>query len=102
MKCRRIYRRVACIAAVVAVAATALGAQASTSLRVMSYNILVGGARYGPLSQTVGVINTAQADVIGIQEVGGRRKRLPIRWASITTDSIAIWPSLAGIRSLKY
>ena len=37
----------------------------------MSYNILVGGAAYGPLSRTVGVIQAAQADVIGIQEVGG-------------------------------
>ena len=36
----------------------------------MTYNILVGGANYGPLSRTVGVIQTAQADVIGIQEVG--------------------------------
>src|SRR4051812_33715697 len=41
------------------------------SLRVMTYNILTGGATYGPLSRTVGVIQTAQADVIGIQEVGG-------------------------------
>ena len=37
----------------------------------MTYNILMGGATYGPLSRTVGVIQTAQADVIGIQEVGG-------------------------------
>ena len=42
-----------------------------SSLKVMTYNIYVGGAAYGPLSRTVGVIQTAQADVIGIQEVGG-------------------------------
>jgi endonuclease/exonuclease/phosphatase family metal-dependent hydrolase len=46
-------------------------AQIVDSLRVMTYNIYVGGAAYGPLSRTVGVIQTAQADVIGIQEVGG-------------------------------
>src|SRR6476620_9647505 len=40
------------------------------SLKVMTYNILLGGAQYGPLSRTVGVIQAAQADVIGIQEVG--------------------------------
>jgi hypothetical protein len=48
----------------------AASAQPVTPLRVMSYNILVGGAAYGPLSRTVGVINAAQADIIGIQEVG--------------------------------
>ncbi|MEX0611969.1 MAG: endonuclease/exonuclease/phosphatase family protein [Pirellulales bacterium] len=58
------------IAAAVALASTA-AAQPVDSLRVMTYNILVGGAAYGPLSRTVGVIQTAQADVVGIQEVGG-------------------------------
>lgn len=51
-------------------------ARAGSRLRVMSYNIWVGGAAYGPLSQTVGVINTANADVIGIQEVGGSAQAL--------------------------
>src|SRR4051794_1297634 len=46
-------------------------AQTVGSLRVMTFNVLTGGATYGPLSRTVGVIQTAQADVIGIQEVGG-------------------------------
>ena len=46
-------------------------AQPVTSLKVMTYNIYIGGAAYGPLSRTVGVIQAAQADVIGIQEVGG-------------------------------
>jgi endonuclease/exonuclease/phosphatase family metal-dependent hydrolase len=46
-------------------------AQTVDTLNVMTYNILVGGANYGPLSRTVGVIQSAQADVIGIQEVGG-------------------------------
>jgi endonuclease/exonuclease/phosphatase family metal-dependent hydrolase len=52
------------------VVAQAGEAQTVSSLRVMTYNILTGGATYGPLSRTVGVIQTAQADVIGIQEVG--------------------------------
>lgn len=50
--------------------ATIAGAQSTTSLRVMSYNIWLGGANAGPLSRTVGVIQTAQADIIGIQERG--------------------------------
>jgi endonuclease/exonuclease/phosphatase family metal-dependent hydrolase len=37
----------------------------------MTYNIWVGGTSLGqPLSRTVGVIQTAQADVVGIQEQG--------------------------------
>jgi len=46
-------------------------AQTTDSVRVMTYNIFVGGAAYGPLSRTVGVIQTAQADIVGLQEVGG-------------------------------
>src|SRR5262245_32413734 len=49
---------------------TTTQAQSITSLKVMTYNIYIGGAAYGPLSRTVGVIQAAQADVIGIQEVG--------------------------------
>jgi endonuclease/exonuclease/phosphatase family metal-dependent hydrolase len=46
--------------------------QVVNDLRVMSYNIWVGGTVGGqPLSRTAGVIQTAQADVVGIQEVGG-------------------------------
>lgn len=45
-------------------------AQTFDTLRVMSYNIWVGGAATGPLSRTVGVIQAAQADIIGIQEQG--------------------------------
>jgi len=56
--------------AVFLAATSASEAQTVSSLRVMTYNILTGGATYGPLSRTVGVIQTAQADVIGIQEVG--------------------------------
>jgi len=57
--------------AIVMTAATIDEAQTVSSLRVMSFNILTGGATYYDLSHTVGVIQTAQADVVGIQEVGG-------------------------------
>lgn len=46
--------------------------QTVDSVRVMTYNIWVGGTSAGqPLSRTVGVIQAAQADIIGIQEQGG-------------------------------
>src|SRR5688572_4652505 len=70
-KSRGLFTGAGRAAAIIFLLVTLGTAQASNGLRVMSYNILVGGARYGPLSQTVGVINTAQADIIGIQEVGG-------------------------------
>jgi endonuclease/exonuclease/phosphatase family metal-dependent hydrolase len=42
------------------------------SLRVMTYNVLVGGTSGGqPLSRTAGVITAAQADVVGLQEIRG-------------------------------
>jgi endonuclease/exonuclease/phosphatase family metal-dependent hydrolase len=45
--------------------------QTIDSLRVMTYNIWVGGTSLGqPLSRTVGVIQAAQADIVGIQERG--------------------------------
>ena len=41
----------------------------STSLRVMTLNLLHGGVRLGqPLSQSVKVINEAKADLVGVQE----------------------------------
>jgi endonuclease/exonuclease/phosphatase family metal-dependent hydrolase len=47
-------------------------AQTVDSLRVMTYNIWVGGTASGlPLSRTVGVIQVAGADVVGMQEQGG-------------------------------
>lgn len=66
---RKILLVVSCIC-LIAGLATAARAQSGTSLRVMSYNIWLGGANAGPLSRTVGVIQTAQADIIGIQERG--------------------------------
>ena len=49
---------------------------AAESMRVMSFNIWVGGdAGKQPLSQTAEVIRTAKADVIGLQETGGYAKQ---------------------------
>ncbi|MCG9895983.1 MAG: endonuclease/exonuclease/phosphatase family protein [Fimbriimonadaceae bacterium] len=51
--------------------AASLAALAMTpSVRVMSYNIWVGGTRSQPLSQTVRVLKESNADIIGIQEPG--------------------------------
>jgi endonuclease/exonuclease/phosphatase family metal-dependent hydrolase len=59
---------IACVLLVTAAAR----AQTVDSLRVMTYNIWVGGTSLGqPLSRTVGVIQAAQADVVGIQEQAG-------------------------------
>jgi endonuclease/exonuclease/phosphatase family metal-dependent hydrolase len=47
----------------------------SAELRVMSFNIWVGGdAGKQPLSQTMEVIRAAKADVVGLQETGGYAK----------------------------
>jgi endonuclease/exonuclease/phosphatase family metal-dependent hydrolase len=61
--------RMAVVALVMAIARVSA---ADETLRVMTYNIWVGGTQYGqPLSRTVGVIQAAQADVVGLQEQGG-------------------------------
>src|SRR5262245_43057364 len=65
-------RSIACVAFSIVMLVASLGqAQTVDSLRVMTYNILTCGAAYGPITRTIGVIQTAQADVIGIQEVSG-------------------------------
>src|SRR5262245_19265129 len=54
---------------------TSLVALSAESVRVMSFNIWVGGdAGKQPLSQTMEVIRVAKADVIGLQETGGFEK----------------------------
>jgi endonuclease/exonuclease/phosphatase family metal-dependent hydrolase len=50
--------------------ALALAAAMSIDLRVMSYNIWVGGTRSQPLSQTIRAVQRSGADIIGIQEPG--------------------------------
>jgi exodeoxyribonuclease III len=52
-----------------------LSSRASETLRVMSFNIWVGGdSGKQPLSQTLKVIQTAKADVVGLQEKIGHEK----------------------------
>jgi endonuclease/exonuclease/phosphatase family metal-dependent hydrolase len=43
---------------------------APTQVRVMTYNIWVGGTRFQPLPQTAKVIEASRADIVGIQEPG--------------------------------
>ena len=47
--------------------AVALSAAMSIDLRVMSYNIWVGGTHSQPLSQTIRAVQRSGADIIGIQ-----------------------------------
>lgn len=62
---------VCCTAGMTTLCPIGLG-QTVDSVRVMTYNIWVGGTAGGqPLSRTVGVIQAAQADIVGIQEQGG-------------------------------
>ncbi len=73
----RVCRRISWAALALAAAMPSVGeAQTVDSLSVLTYNVLLGGATYGPLSRTVGVIQAAQADVIGIQEVGGNTQAI--------------------------
>ena len=49
-------------------------AQSASSVNVMSYNIYRGGEMRGqPLSQTVRVIQEANADIVGVQETKSPR-----------------------------
>lgn len=50
-------------------------AQQPETLRVMTFNIWVGGeSGKQPLEQTAMVVQRAQADIVGLQEVGGRER----------------------------
>lgn len=44
--------------------------QGPTEFKAMSFNIWVGGTQHQPISQTILAIQTAGADVVGIQEPG--------------------------------
>ena len=77
-------------------------AKADETLRVMTYNIWVGGTQYEPISRTVGVIQAAQADVVGLQEQGssgpGDRRRAGV---SLPRSGRQHGRLSAGTRSLK-
>jgi endonuclease/exonuclease/phosphatase family metal-dependent hydrolase len=79
-QCRKLHvsqHGVLCsIVAIALSAAMPLTATSSDALRVMTYNVWVGGDGAGPLSQTVGVIQTADADVVGIQEGSGNAQAI--------------------------
>ncbi len=44
--------------------------QGPVDIRTMTFNIWVGGTRHQPISQTVKAIQTAKADIVGLQEAG--------------------------------
>jgi endonuclease/exonuclease/phosphatase family metal-dependent hydrolase len=68
----QLYWSALLIPLMISVVPTFAFAQPVESLRVMTYNIWVGGFASGlPLSRTVDVIQAANADVIGLQEVFG-------------------------------
>jgi endonuclease/exonuclease/phosphatase family metal-dependent hydrolase len=68
---RSISSRLQFIVALGVIGAISARCYAIDTVRVMTYNIWVGGRQINnDLSHTVGVIQAAQADVIGIQEVG--------------------------------
>lgn len=66
-----------CVAFVLAAQLNLAVATPISSLRVMTYNIWVGGTASGqPLSRTAAVIQAAQADIVGLQEVNGNAPAL--------------------------
>jgi exodeoxyribonuclease-3 len=71
MKLRKSSPRVAMVVAFLLLAVS-LGRGRAAELKVMSYNILVGGGGLGqPLSKTAEVISASGADIIGLQEQSG-------------------------------
>lgn len=65
---------------------SALAAPAADTLRVMSFNLWVGGESGGqPLAQSAAVIRAARADVVGLQETHGAERdgRRPDRGAEL-------------------
>ena len=58
-----------CTFALTVICLSALKAEDTTLLRVMTLNLYHGGTRLGqPLSQTVKAIQAAKADIVGLQE----------------------------------
>ena len=70
--CRRAARLLVCLGLLLP---GLRSSDAAESLRVMSFNLWHGGdAGKQPLSQTLEVIRTAKADLVGLQETGGYEK----------------------------
>ncbi len=75
-----------------------------SSLKVMSFNVLYGGTRLGqPLSQTAAVIQEAEADVVGLQEVGKNAEKLAqlLGWNYVSHGWSAILTRYKVIERLK-
>ncbi len=79
MMTRKVCRRVTgmVIGLIVASLSVLKAENAEPELRVMSFNLLRGGAGRGqPLSQSAKVIEAAGADLVGLQEAGGKATEL--------------------------
>jgi endonuclease/exonuclease/phosphatase family metal-dependent hydrolase len=59
-------------------------------LRVMSFNIWIGGTQHQPLSQTVEAIRKAKADIVGIQEPAESLEKIAsnLKWNASSKASI--------------
>jgi endonuclease/exonuclease/phosphatase family metal-dependent hydrolase len=71
----------------------ARGVETSSTLRVMTFNVLHGGTHRGqPLAQTAEVIRAAKADVVGLQEIGGNIRELAklLGWQHVQHGSSGI------------
>lgn len=60
------------------------------TLRIMTFNIWVGGTKFQPLEQTAVVIKETQSDIVGIQEPADNLKRLAeiLKWNQSEKASI--------------
>ena len=69
-----------CLRGVAGLAAVAGGALAATqsarSVTVLTFNILAGGTRRGPLEQVANLIRRSKADIVGLQEAGRSGEKL--------------------------
>lgn len=63
---------------------------APTQVRVMTYNIWVGGTQFQPLPQTAKVIEASRADIVGIQEPGENLPKIAemLKWNRSDKTSI--------------
>ncbi len=65
----------------------------ATTLKVMTFNVRDGGTKLGqPLTQTAKVIELAQADVVGLQEIGKNAEELAglLKWNHVSHGWSAI------------
>lgn len=85
--------------AATAMAAAGLVQDADIEVRLLSYNIWMGGTQNQPLEQTAEVIQKSGADIVGIQEPGENLERLAemMGWHHCAHSSIlSRWSIAAG------